>query len=77
MASEALPDDEGHSNSRLARTHAMLAAEEGNTVNYKLNCPAWYKPYDEVLLETDLERLLTILAGTEMAGLPTSWGIRC
>jgi hypothetical protein len=77
MASEALPDDEGHSNSRLARTHAMLAAEEGNTVNYKLNCPAWYKPYDEVLLETDLERLLTILAGPEMAGLPTPWGIRC
>jgi len=55
----------------------MLAAEEGNTVNYKLNCPAWYKPYDEVLLETDLERLLTILAGPEMAGLPTPWGIRC
>jgi hypothetical protein len=48
--------------------HAMLASAEGSTVNYKLNCPAWYKLYAETLFKTDVDRLLTILAvGTEAA----------
>jgi hypothetical protein len=52
---------------RSAKAHAMPASEEGSTVNYKLNCLPWHKPSAEVLLETDSERLLTILAATEMA----------
>lgn len=36
-ASEALPS-----------AHAMRVSEEASTVNYELNCPAWYKSYDEV-----------------------------
>jgi hypothetical protein len=60
--------------SRLATAHAMLASEEGSTVNYKLNCPAWCGPYAEILLETDFERLLTILAaGTEAAVFQRHW----
>jgi hypothetical protein len=56
----------------------MLASEEGRTVNYKLNCPAWYKPYAEILFETDFDRLLTILAaGTEAAVFQRHWGISC
>jgi hypothetical protein len=51
----------------------MLAAEEGSTVNYKLNCPAWYKPYAEAFLETSSERLLTILAATEIAVFQRLW----
>jgi hypothetical protein len=48
----------------------MLASEEGSTVNYKLNCPAWFEPHAEALLETDLERLLKISAATEIASIP-------
>jgi hypothetical protein len=40
----------------------MLASEEGSRVNYKLNCLAWYKPYAEILFESDFDRLLTIMA---------------
>jgi hypothetical protein len=36
-------------------------------VNYKLSSLAWRKPYAEDLLETDSERLLTVLAATEIA----------
>jgi len=50
-----------------AKAHAMLASEEGRSVNHELNCPAWSKLYAEVWLETDFERLLRILAGTEVA----------
>jgi hypothetical protein len=39
--------------------HRVLLSEEGSTLNYKLNCPAWHKPTAEALLETDPERLLT------------------
>ncbi len=43
-------------------------------MNYKLNCPAWYKPYAEILFETDFDRLLTILvAGTEAAVFQRHW----
>jgi hypothetical protein len=70
---EALPNDEAIATSRSAKAHAILASEEGSTVNYKLNCPAWYKTYAEVLLETDFERLLTILAGTEVAVFQRHW----
>jgi len=59
--------------SRSAKAHAMLSPEEGSTVNYELNCPAWYKPNAEVLLKTDFERLLTILAGTEVAVFQRHW----
>jgi hypothetical protein len=45
----------------------MLLSEEGRTLNYKLNCPAWHKPYAEVLLETDSAKLSTIFAATEVA----------
>jgi hypothetical protein len=52
----------------------MMALEEGSTVNYKLNCPAWYKPYAEILFETDFDRLLIILAaGTEAAVFQRHW----
>jgi hypothetical protein len=33
------------------KAHAMLASEEVSKVKYKLNCPAWHKPYAEALLE--------------------------
>jgi hypothetical protein len=46
---------------RSAKTHAMLASEAGSTVNYKLSSSAWRKPYAEDLLETDSDRLLTVL----------------
>ena len=59
--------------SRSAKAHAMLSSEEGSTVNYELNCPAWYKPYAEVLFETDFERLLTILAIPEVAIFQRHW----
>jgi hypothetical protein len=55
----------------------MLASEGGSTVNYELNYPAWYKPYEEVLLETDFERLLTILTGTEGAVFQRHWESVC
>ena len=43
-------------------------------MNYKLNCPAWYKPYAEILFEADFDRLLRILAaGTEAAGFQRHW----
>jgi hypothetical protein len=43
-------------------------------VNYKLNCPAWYKPYAEILFEADFDRLLRILAaGTEAAVFQRHW----
>jgi hypothetical protein len=74
---EALPNDEGYSRQRSAKAHAILASEEGSTVNYELNCPAWYKPYDEVLLDTDFERLLTILTGTEVAIFQRHWESVC
>jgi len=52
----------------------MLPSEEGGAVNYKPNCLAWYNPYAEILLETDFERLLTILAaGTEAAVFQRHW----
>ena len=52
---------------RSAKAHAMLLSEEGSPLNYKLNCPAWHKPYAEALLEANLERLVTIWAATEVA----------
>jgi hypothetical protein len=56
----------------------MLASEEGSTVNYKLNCPASYQPYAEILFETDFDRLLTILAaGNRSSSLPAPLGISC
>jgi len=56
----------------------MLGWEEGSTVNYKLNCSAWYKPHTEILFETDFDRLLTVLAaGTEAAIFQRHWGISC
>jgi hypothetical protein len=58
---------------RSAKTHAMLASEGGSTMSYKLNYPAAHKPYVEALLETDSERLLTILAATEMAVFQRLW----
>jgi hypothetical protein len=51
----------------------MLASEEGSTVNHKLNYPAWRKPYAEDLLETDSERLLTVLAATGTAVFQRLW----
>ena len=51
----------------------MLPAEEGRTLSYKLNCPAWPKPNDEDLLEIGCERLLTILAATEIAVFQCLW----
>jgi hypothetical protein len=45
---------------RSAWTHAMRAPAEGCTMNYKLNCLAWRKPYIEVLLVIGFKRLLTI-----------------
>jgi len=43
-------------------------------VNYKLNCPAWYKPDAEILFQTDFDRLLAILAaGTEAAVFQRQW----
>jgi hypothetical protein len=50
-----------------AQAYAVLTAEEDSTVNYKLNCAAWDNPYAEVWSETDFEKLLTILAGSETA----------
>jgi hypothetical protein len=58
---------------RSARADAMLPAEEGNTVNYELNCPASHKPYPEALLETDPGKLPTILAATEIAVFQRLW----
>ena len=55
IGSEALPNHRGYSR------HPF-----GSTVNHKLNLPAWRKPYAEALLETDSERLLTMLAATEI-----------
>jgi hypothetical protein len=40
---------------------------EGSTGNYKLDYPAWHKPYAEALLETDPEILVKLLAATEIA----------
>ncbi len=51
----------------------MLPSEEGGTVNYKQNCPAWHKPYAEALLEIRSERLLTNLAATEIAAFQRLW----
>jgi hypothetical protein len=52
---------------RSAKAYAMLPAEEGSIVNYKLNCPSSDKPYAKGLLETDPGKLLTILPATEVA----------
>ena len=51
----------------------MLPAEEGSTVNYKLNCPASHKPYAEAFLETDPWKLLTIFVTTEIAVFERLW----
>jgi hypothetical protein len=58
---------------RSAKAHAMLPAEKGSTVNYKLNCPASHEPYAEALLETDPGKLLAILAATEVAVFQRLW----
>jgi len=52
---------------RSAKAHAVLPSEGGSTKNYKLDYPAWHKPYVEALLETDPEVLLKLLAVTEKA----------
>jgi hypothetical protein len=44
----------------------MQASEEGSTVKYEPNCPAWPNPCAEDLLETDSERLLKTSAATEI-----------
>jgi hypothetical protein len=58
---------------RSAKGHAMLPAEEGDTMNYKLDCPAPHTPYADALLETDPGKLLTILAATEVAVFQHLW----
>jgi hypothetical protein len=45
----------------------MLALEADSAMDYKLNCSVWRRPYAEVLLAIRFERLLTILAATEIA----------
>jgi hypothetical protein len=55
----------------------MQASEAGSTVKYKLNCTAWPEPYAEVLLETDSEGLLKILAATEIRVSKRLLGISC
>jgi hypothetical protein len=58
---------------RSAKAHAMLPAEEGSTVNYKLNCPVSHKAHAEALLETDPGKVLAILVATETAVFQGLW----
>jgi hypothetical protein len=51
----------------------MLLSEEGSTLNCKRNCPAWRKPYVDVLKETNSQRLLTVFAATEERSSSTFW----
>ncbi len=44
-----------------------LLSQEGSTQKYKLNYPAWHKPYAEALLATDPETLMTLLEVTQAA----------
>jgi len=42
-------------------------SQEGSTLKYKPNYPAWHKPYAEALLATDPEILMTLLEVTQAA----------
>jgi hypothetical protein len=52
---------------RSAKSPVMLPSQEGSTEGYKLHYPAWHKPYAEVLLATDPEILVSLLAAAEAA----------
>ena len=74
LVSEALPNDRATAVTRSAKAHAVQASEEGSTVRFKLNCPAWPKPCAEDLLETGSEGLLKIPAAAEIAVFRRLWG---
>jgi hypothetical protein len=56
--------------------HLVLLSEEGSTLNYKLNCPAWHKPTAEALLETEPERLLTRDQWSACTMLGRVWNVK-
>jgi hypothetical protein len=47
-------------------TRSMVPARQPS-VKPKLSLPAWHKPYGEALLATEPQRLMQLLAATEMA----------